>query len=504
VTLEVISGSSDDDAAPLVLVHLDVVLDGPARRAAKRAQRAAQVALKHREKKQVAKACKRAARAENAQRRAQEEEQLRQMGRTKEQIAEHFRAAKATQHAAADSAASPAAAGDANGAATAAAAGASSVAVPRSHSVSSTRAARAQRTKVLSLMSTPGVLPRVVVDCSFDSVMTLQEVCSLAKQIKYIYGHNMRSAHPVHLVLAGLQTPPSDFDAGAGWGDNKTATTATSTTQTAAHAATAAVPAAAATALPASSSAAAGSAAASALPSPPPATAAVPASSAAAPAPAARPVMYTRALLERLDGFSRLALSCSTEDYMACEQSAGVPPERVVYLTAESPTLLTRLDPKVSYVIGGLVDHNRLKNLCHSNALARGVATARLPIGENMTSNGRRTVITVNQVFEILLRAHEQQQQLADGKTEPDWAAIMKSVLPARSNWQEKRPTAAAAPFADASASAAAASAGADAEEDEEERADDERNELALEQDEASAVAVVADADAIMADGTED
>jgi tRNA (guanine9-N1)-methyltransferase len=212
--------------------------------------------------------------------------------------------------------------------------------------------------------------------------------------------------------------------------------------------------------------------------------------------------MYTRALLERLDGFSRLALSCSPEDYMACEQSAGVPPERVVYLTAESPTLLTRLDPKVSYVIGGLVDHNRLKNLCHSNALARGVATARLPIGENMTSNGRRTVITVNQVFEILLRAHEQQQQqLADGKAEPDWAAIMKSVLPARSNWQEKRSTDAAAASAPSAVSSAA---GADAEEDEEERADDERNQRALEQDDEASAAVAADADALMADGAGD
>jgi tRNA (guanine9-N1)-methyltransferase len=37
------------------------------------------------------------------------------------------------------------------------------------------------------------------------------------------------------------------------------------------------------------------------------------------------------------------------------------PKERLVYLTAESPNLLTTLDPDAVYVIGGLVDHNSQK-----------------------------------------------------------------------------------------------------------------------------------------------
>lgn len=42
--------------------------------------------------------------------------------------------------------------------------------------------------------------------------------------------------------------------------------------------------------------------------------------------------------------------------------------ERLVYLTADSATELEELDPKDVYVIGGLVDRNRHKNLCFERA----------------------------------------------------------------------------------------------------------------------------------------
>ena len=77
--------------------------------------------------------------------------------------------------------------------------------------------------------------------------------------------------------------------------------------------------------------------------------------------------------------------------------------ENIVYLSSDSPNLLERLEPGTSYVIGGLVDKNREKGLCHRLARKRGIRTAKLPIGEYMVMNSRQ-VLATNHVVEIILR----------------------------------------------------------------------------------------------------
>jgi tRNA (guanine9-N1)-methyltransferase len=93
----------------------------------------------------------------------------------------------------------------------------------------------------------------------------------------------------------------------------------------------------------------------------------------------------------------------------------------IVYLTSDSPHTLERLSPNTSYIIGGIVDKNRHKGICYKRACERGIATAKLPIGEYMTMQSR-SVLAVNHVVEIMLK------WLETG----DWGEAFLSVIPKR------------------------------------------------------------------------
>lgn len=120
--------------------------------------------------------------------------------------------------------------------------------------------------------------------------------------------------------------------------------------------------------------------------------------------------------LSRINGHERWSVTRHAGSYLD-----AFPREQIVYLSSESPDLLTSLDADKVYVIGGLVDHNRYKGLTHQQAEAAGVRTARLPIDEHMQMSQRR-VLAVNHVFEILL------QYTQHG----DWGAALANALPQR------------------------------------------------------------------------
>ncbi|KAF6762043.1 guanine-1-methyltransferase-domain-containing protein [Ephemerocybe angulata] len=96
--------------------------------------------------------------------------------------------------------------------------------------------------------------------------------------------------------------------------------------------------------------------------------------------------------------------------------------QKVVYLTADSEEELTVLSPDETYIIGGIVDHNRYKNLCLNKAKEHGIRTAKLPIGSYLASMPTRKVLTVNQCFEILIKWVETR----------DWEESLYSVIPQR------------------------------------------------------------------------
>ncbi|KAI2467363.1 guanine-1-methyltransferase-domain-containing protein [Annulohypoxylon bovei var. microspora] len=93
----------------------------------------------------------------------------------------------------------------------------------------------------------------------------------------------------------------------------------------------------------------------------------------------------------------------------------------IVYLTADSPYTLDRLEPGTSYVIGGIIDKNREKGLCYKIAREKNVRTAKLPIGDFMVMQSRH-VLATNHVMEIML------EWLETG----DWGTAFMKVIPTR------------------------------------------------------------------------
>ncbi|KZO98181.1 hypothetical protein CALVIDRAFT_597162 [Calocera viscosa TUFC12733] len=82
---------------------------------------------------------------------------------------------------------------------------------------------------------------------------------------------------------------------------------------------------------------------------------------------------------------------------------ATAPKESIVYLTADGDEEISELKEGETYIIGGIVDHNRYKNLCKDKAIEQGIRAARLPIGKYLSELPTRKVLTVNQVFDIML-----------------------------------------------------------------------------------------------------
>ena len=116
------------------------------------------------------------------------------------------------------------------------------------------------------------------------------------------------------------------------------------------------------------------------------------------------------------------------------------PGHQFVYLTGDSPNTLTNLDNNTTYIIGGIVDRNRLKRVAVDRAEtinkeypSLNITTARLPLDENLEFGKSTRILTCNHVFEILLKYRENGYK--------DWGASIVSVLPDRKAVEQKKDT---------------------------------------------------------------
>ncbi|CAL4112415.1 unnamed protein product [Meganyctiphanes norvegica] len=123
--------------------------------------------------------------------------------------------------------------------------------------------------------------------------------------------------------------------------------------------------------------------------------------------------LYFINLSENSDIFKKACEKCEGFDHYIVERSHQsaielFPQGNIVYLSPDSPNVLKEVNKSNVYIIGGLVDETVNKHQSLTYATNVSIKTARLPIKEfleksNNDSHTFSTVLSVNQVFDILL-----------------------------------------------------------------------------------------------------
>ena len=83
--------------------------------------------------------------------------------------------------------------------------------------------------------------------------------------------------------------------------------------------------------------------------------------------------------------------------------------------------VLEEIDERHLYVIGGICDRDRERNMTQTKSQQLGLASRRLPIDEFVSLDGSK-ILTINAVFSILCTFRET----------GSWATAFKENLPAR------------------------------------------------------------------------
>ena len=99
----------------------------------------------------------------------------------------------------------------------------------------------------------------------------------------------------------------------------------------------------------------------------------------------------------------------------------------IYYLSADSENNIDIIDNNATYIIGGIVDRNKYKNLTLNKAKQLGINHGKFPIGNYLKLNSSQ-VLTTNHTFQIL----------NEYSIRHDWKEAFISVIPKRKQEYEK------------------------------------------------------------------
>ncbi|XP_075446227.1 tRNA methyltransferase 10 homolog C [Ascaphus truei] len=108
---------------------------------------------------------------------------------------------------------------------------------------------------------------------------------------------------------------------------------------------------------------------------------------------------YHKELVRRyMDGWDKIFVTATEKSHIDV-----FPRDRLVYLTADSPTELKKFDHDKVYIVGSLVDRCQQTGLSLANAKRLNLATARLPLERYLHWEVGAKNLTIDQMMRILL-----------------------------------------------------------------------------------------------------
>jgi len=111
------------------------------------------------------------------------------------------------------------------------------------------------------------------------------------------------------------------------------------------------------------------------------------------------------------------------EEYKHCYKFEEiVKGENIIYLTGDSENEIDNLEQNKVYIIGGLVDRNKLKLITYNKANEMGISHAKLPIGDFINLKTSK-ILATNHVFSILAYYTNKKA---------DWKESFTSIIPKR------------------------------------------------------------------------